>query len=254
MNRKHELDALKNEEAELQRRLEELRHRRSALENGEPPRAAPTSKSTPPLRDQILDLLSEAKAPLNSLLLAGVMRPLYGRQVPSTRFGTLSNDESKSFESSRARPIYLCHCLTYDHGQPVKRYWARSDWPLAERIMGPMSGRVLFMRGALWAISLAQRAERGERAVVSIEILKYIAADQARDAGIAVKRGEFPYEAWLSAINESLQQHEEEDRSLREGAASALLQSLSERDQLFGSRKGFVSLPGSRPSWRSAME
>jgi hypothetical protein len=255
MNRKLEIDALKDEKAKLQRQLDDLHDRLSALEKDhEPKPRAPSLKSTTPLRDQILDLLDDAKIPLNSLLLASLMRPLYGRQVPSTRFGTLSNDESKSYESSRARPIYLCHCITYDHGEPVKRFWARSDWPLADRIMGPMTGRVLFMRGAMWVISMSQKVESGERTAVSADTLKYIAADQARDAGIAVKRGEFPYDAWLASIDESLQRLERDDRELREGAAAALSQTLTDYAQLFGSRKGLVSLPGSRPSWRSAME
>src|SRR4051794_22772154 len=102
MNEETDLDALKVQEAALERKLAKLRERRIALERGT--RLRP-SESGRPLRDLVLDSLAEAGGPLNSLLLAGIMRPLYGRNVPSTRFGTLSNDEAKSYDSSRARPV-----------------------------------------------------------------------------------------------------------------------------------------------------
>jgi hypothetical protein len=251
MDQKKTLDDLRLEEAELERRLAELRTQRVALEKG---KRSASAKPMPPLRDQVLEILDDAGYPLNSLLLASVMRPLYGRTVPSTRFGTLSNDEVKSFESSRARPTYLCHCLTYDQGQPVKRFWARSDWALSMRIMAPMTGRLLFLRGAAWAIELARSAERRDREVSNLEILKFVAADQARDAGLHVKRGEFPYAEWLAEISIVISKIAEEDRVIREESAKVLADHLSDRDQLFGSAKGFVSLPGSRSSWRSGNE
>ncbi|MEO7691193.1 MAG: hypothetical protein ABIS51_18060 [Sphingomonas sp.] len=242
---------LRSEEAELERQLEELRTKRIALEQKVKPRSRDNAR---PLRDLVLDLVQDAGAPLNSLLLASVIRPLQGRVVPATRFGTLSNDEAKSFDSSRARPVYLCHCLTHDQGQAVKRFWARSDWPFAERIMGPMTGRILFLQGAAWTIKLARLVEGGELAADNLEVLKYVAADQARDAGLSVKRGEFPYEEWLAAIADAIDRYIGEDRALRETAAVVLAVRLDDRERLFGTRKGLVSLPGSTPSWRSAIE
>lgn len=246
-----DIDRLKSEEAELERRLNEVRQRRSELEKRSRPR---TGKGGRPLRDTMLDMLQEARCPLNSLLLASVIRPLFGRNIPSTRFGTLSNDEASSFDSSRARPVYLCHCLTHDQGQAVKRFWARSDWPLAQRIMGPMTGRILFLKGAAWTIKLASLVDEGRLTADNPDTLKYVAADQARDAGLSVKRGDFPYEAWLTSIAAAIDRHEAEDRTLREAAATELAHRLPERDQLFGSRAGFVSLPGSRETWRSAID
>lgn len=182
------------------------------------------------------------------------MRPLHGRNIPSTRFGTLSNDEAASLASSRARPDYLCHCLTHDQGQAVKRFWARSDWPLAERVIGLMSGRILFLKGAAWTINLARLVDDQRLAADNPETLKYVAADQARDAGLPVKRGESPYESWLASIAEAIDRHADEDRAVREAAAAELGHRLSEREQLFGVRAGFVSLPGSTESWRSAID
>lgn len=248
----NDLELIRIQEAELQQQLDELRTRRVALEKGQRPRGG--NDAGRPVRDLILDVLQDAGSPLNSLLLASVLRPLHGRDIPSTRFGTLSNDETKSFDSSRARPVYLCHCLTHDQGQPVKRFWARSDWPLEERVMGPMSGRILFLRGAAWTINLARLVAAGELAAENPEVLEYVAADQARDAGLSVKRGDFPYEAWLEAIAGTIDRHLAEDLALRRAAAVELSRQLSERELLFGARQGLVSLPGSNPSWRSAID
>lgn len=250
MKKKVELEDLKTQEAELERQLSNIRMQRMAIE-----RTSRSAKETVrPLRDVLLDTLADAHFPLNSLLLASIMRPLYGRNVPSSRFGTLSNDEIKSFDSKRPRLVYLCHCLTYDHGQAVKRFWARSDWPLAARIMGPMSARVLFLQGAAWVISLAQAVEAGTRSADNLEILKYVAADQARDAGLPVKRGDFPYQDWLEAIAATLSRHEESDRVTREESGDTLAAKLNERELLFGTSPGLVSLPGSDANWRSAMK
>lgn len=246
-----DLDRLRAEEAELERRLLEVRERRAHLERRSRPRPADGGR---PLREIVLDLLGDARAPLNSLLIANVLRPLQDRTIPSTRFGTLSNDEAKSFDSSRAKPVYLCHCLTHDQGQAVKRFWARSDWPLKLRIIGPMSGRLLFLEGAAWTIRLARAAQRKELVAANPETLNYVAADQARDAGLHVQRGVFPYDEWLKSIADLMERHRAEDERARSEAAETLATRLSERDLLFGARAPLVSLPGSKPGWVSADE
>lgn len=246
-----DLDRLRAEEAELERRLIEVREHRARLERRTRPRPADSGR---PLREIVLDLLGDAKVPLNSLLIANVLRPLQDRTIPSTRFGTLANDEAKSFDSSRAKPVYLCHCLTHDQGQAVKRFWARSDWPLEHRIIGPMSGRLLFLEGAAWTIRLARAADRRELTAANPETLNYVAADQARDAGLHVQRGVFPYDEWLKTIADQIERHRAEDEKTRIEAAQKLAARLSERDLLFGARAPLVSLPGSRPGWVSADE
>jgi hypothetical protein len=247
-----DIQRLLDEEAELERRLKAVQEKRAALQNKVRPKV--TSTTNRPLRDIVVEVLAESKTPLNSLLLASIIRPLHGRDIPSTRFGTLSTDELKSYDSSRRRPVYLCHCITHDRGEAVKRFWARSDWSLAERIIAPMSGRVLFLKGAAWAIGLAKAVEEGELVAAKPDVLNYVAADQARDVGVVVKRGEFPFDEWLKAIEVSIMRYEPEDREIREAAASALSERMADRALLFGAAPGFVSLPGSHKDWRSARD
>lgn len=246
-----ELDHLRAEEAELERRLLEVREHRARVERRTRPRRADRRR---PLREVVLDLLADAAVPLNSLLVASVLRPLQDRKIPSTRFGTLSNDEAKSFDSSRPKPVYLCHCLTHDQGQAVKRFWVRSDWSLQDRIMGPMSGRLLFLKGAAWTIRLARAVDTEELTAANSEMLNFVAADQARDAGLHVQRGVFPYDDWLDAIAGLLKRHHAEDEQVRAEAAAVLQAELSDRELLFGTKGAFASLPGSKPGWVSGNE
>jgi len=246
-----DLDRLRAEEAELERRLIEVREHRARLERRARPRSADGGR---PLREIVLELLGDAKVPLNSLLIANVLRPLQDRTIPSTRFGTLANDEAKSFDSSRPKPVYLCHCLTHDEGQAVKRFWARSEWPLEDRIIGPMSGRLLFLEGAAWTIRLARAADRKQLVAAKPDTLNYLAADQARDAGLHVQRGIFPFDEWLQVIAGLIERHRADDERTRVEAAETLAARLSERDLLFGARAPLVSLPGSKSGWVSADE
>jgi hypothetical protein len=247
-----DIKRLLDEEAELQLRLKAVQEKRAALQSRARSKTAPAPVR--PLRDIVVEALAEAKTPLNSLLLASIIRPLQNREIPSTRFGTLSTDEIKSYESSRHRPVYLCHCITHDRGDAVKRFWARSDWPLVERVIGPMSGRILFLKGAAWAIGLARAVKEGKLVAAKPDVLNYVAADQARDVGIVVQRGEFPFDEWLKAIEVSIIRYAPEDREIRQAAALALSERLNERALLFGAPPGFVSLPGSHKDWRSARD
>lgn len=241
----NELDQILMREESLRRELEQLRRQRMLLERAARPRRAERS-----LRDLTLDLLAEAGTPLNSLLIAGVLSALYSREVPSTRFGTLSIDEQRSFAAGRvARPVYLCHCLNAADGVAVKRFWARSDWGLHERIIGAMTGRVLFLKAAIWIIKLAE-----DRADAAPERLKFLAADHARSAGLKVDRGTFQFPEWLAALEAQLQKYLPEDEEARRAAAAALGERLNDQDRLFGTRSGLVSIPGTTRRWKEANE
>jgi len=238
-----DVEELRQQELELERRLAEVRHELSTRHTPDPVKRSAERR---PLRELVLDALNDAGVPLNSLLIASVFRPLFGREVPATRFGTLSVDEQRSFDSSRPRPVYLCHCLTHDRGQAMKRFWARSDWPLEDRVIGPMSGRVLFLRGAIWVIRLASSAGEG-----ADERLLYVAADQARDAGCAVKRGDFPYGEWITHIQAQIERYSDDDRAVRHEAAAELVARLGERELLFGAPGELTSIPGTSTRWNA---
>ena len=237
-------ETLRAQEAALERQLAEIRKLRIVAEQKEGQVASPRRA----VREFVLDLLTDAGFALNSLLLASIMPPLYGKKISSTRFGTLSTDEAKSFDSARARPVYLCHLLKFDDAQPIKRYWARSDWPLSDRVYGPHSSRLLFLKAAKWTIELAQ----ARKDAVDHEQLHFVAADQARSAGLKVVRGEFPFGEWSGSLTEEIDRLNSIDAEERERAAAEIGDKLKPRELLYGSPGGLLSLPGTQPTYRSA--
>ena len=64
-----------------------------------------------PLRSICLDELGDCGFMLYSHTISQLCRAQLGREIPSTRFGTLSSDEQKAFENGRPRPVFLCHGL-----------------------------------------------------------------------------------------------------------------------------------------------
>src|SRR5262249_2766313 len=149
------------------------------------------------------------------------------------RFGTLSRDEERAFsranQSGAARPVWLCHALTYDRGEPIRRLWARSDWALEDRIVGPLSGRVIYLRLTARLSELAADVETA----ADPELLKYIAADAARDLVPGFKRGSFPLDEWRNAALLQLAEVEQEDAVIRRQAAQRLASELPVAQHLF---------------------
>ena len=90
---------------------------------------------------------------------------------------------------------------------------------------------------------------KNEVPAANSETLNFVAADQARDAGLKVQRGKFPYDEWLEAIAEQLGRHRDEDEQLRAEVSEAFSEKLSERELLYGARQPLVSLPGTKPGW-----
>lgn len=235
---------LRAQEAALERQLAEIRKQRIVAEKKEGQTASPRRA----VREFVLDLLTDAGFALNSLLIASVMPPLYGKKISSSRFGTLSTDEAKSFDSARVRPVYLCHLLKFDDAQPIKRFWARSDWPISDRIYGPHSSRLLFLKAAKWTIELAETRNDA----VDAERLRFVAADQARSAGLKVVRGDFPFDEWSNFLSDEISRLDAVDADERETAAAAIKNELNPRELLYGSQGGLVSLPGTQATYRSA--
>lgn len=184
-----------------------------------------------PLRALVLDLLDDLGTSAYSREISQILEATTARKVPPTRFGALSADEERAFLSSRPRPVYLAHCLTYERAEPIKRLWARSDWPLSERLVGPTTGRVRHLRTTVRLCEMAAAAQaRGQDATM----LSILAADHASDVpGVRVKRGTFELDQWRAGALAALTELEPRDRQARAEAAAALSW-MPEHHLLFG--------------------
>ena len=230
-------EALLEKLSKIEEQLEDLDGQRQPSAAAEKPsnyevdEGSTRSGRRKPVRQVVLDVLEDCGTLLYSRELSNIARAIYGRQVPASRFGGLARDEANSFESSRPRPVYLCHGLTHDRGLAIKRLWGRSDWPLAERIVAPTTGRAQHLRvtAALCEIALDRVDTTAEP-----ETLHILAADHASDLpGVKVKRGDFELKHWRDVARELLEDVGPEDEQKREDAAERLSR-LSPRQQLFG--------------------
>ena len=106
----------------------------------------------------------------------------------------------------------------------------------------------MFLKGALWTIDLAQNSE----AAIEPEKLSYVAADQARSAGLPVKRGDFPFNEWKETIGAEIDRLSAQDLEIRKEAAEKFQIELTPEAQLFGRAQDLVSLPGTKSNFRSA--
>lgn len=233
--------ALEQELAQLRRRVAGQKSspeiRPAPLEN---PRSAPASRS---VRDLVLDALDELGLPMYSQQLALFIRARFGREIPATRFGTLSVDEERAFARAARRSVWLGHGLTFDRAEPIKRVWGRSDWPLADRLVTPTWGRVQHLR---LTARLAELAAQADEIAANPELLKFLAADYAQELGVKVTKGEFELDTWRSLALEQLQRVVDKDLPLVEQAAKTWRDVLSESESLFGrrARPDLVVVPG----------
>jgi hypothetical protein len=215
--------------------------------HAEEPKPAPSRARPRSLRESVLDQLHATGSMMYSQTIAQVFRAQSDREVASTRFGTLSYDEQKMFDTGRAKVVFLCHGLTYDRGEAIKRLWARSDWPLKDRIVGPNTGRVIFLKLAIW---LNHAAGARPATWARRDLLEYLAADCARDLGLRVRKGDRHFSEWRAAAEEELARIEPDDADQRRRAAAILSDRLKPRELHFGAAEALVALPGSRGAWR----
>lgn len=183
-----------------------------------------------PVRVVVLDALEELGCVAYSREVALYVKARYGQDIPLTRFGTLGTDEKKAFGSDRSRPVYLCHGLTPERFEAIKRLWARSDWPLWTRIVAPTTGRVQHLQMTVKLCELALEVTNA----ASPDSLKIIAADHARALpGIRFQRGQFDLEEWRKIASFELEKWRQQDEDLRHSYAETL-KAYEEESQLFG--------------------
>lgn len=191
------------------------------------------TKRLRPVRALILDALQDLEWPAYSRELALYCHALTGRELKPERFGTLSKDEYVAYtqKKSRPRPVWLCHALTHDRHQAIKRLWARSDWPLESRVVAPTTGRIQHLKVT---VKLCDIALRVEGIAADSEKMRIIAADHARDLpGINFRRGKFELEVWRDTAQRLLDQLLPQDEEARKESAQRL-RPRPEVYQLFG--------------------
>ncbi len=185
-----------------------------------------------PLRDLVLTALEELGCPAYSRQLAVYLKVTRGRSISPERFGSLSRDELEAYRRAPSkRPVWLCHVLTADRHEVIRRLWARSDWPREWRVFAPTSGRV---QQLAMTRRLCELALDADRIAVDPQMLRIFVADHARALpGVTVQRGVFELDEWRRRAAEELARWEEADRVAR-AASAEWLRARPPLHQLFG--------------------
>lgn len=186
------------------------------------------------MRDLVLDALTEIGFTCYAQQLMLYIKARYGRGLNPTRFGTLSVDEERACSRGTSRPVWLCHGLTFDRAEPVKRLWARSDWSLESRLVTPIFGRTQYLRAAAKFSELAMQADA---LAADPHLMRYLAADHARDLGVVVKHGEFKLEEWRDLALGQLSALEEKEADLLTRTAREMAKTLEGAELLFGRKQ-----------------
>ena len=122
--------------------------------------AATTSRSTTAPRERALAILAWAGLPLATEQLAelAALRPNAGL-APSRLRALLAHEEGRWARRPAADPVWLVPALDADDGSRLPRYLARSDWPLADRLVGSLTPRVLTLRLVLRLLDGSREGE-----------------------------------------------------------------------------------------------
>ncbi|MFC4127181.1 hypothetical protein [Nocardia rhizosphaerae] len=192
-----------------------------------------------PVREHVhraLTLLSVPSAP--KLVLATHDAFFSGELLPA-RLTSLRRDEERSFRSAPyARPYYVCAALTTDLLAPARGLMAVSSWPLAQRMVGPLSPRVDLLRAAIRLAEhlSAQPGEPGVRVLwrLAVSIPGVSGGPDTLDPAKVV-----------TAAERELAVHADADASARRAAARRADRQLTDpAAQLFGVRLGLAERRG----------
>ncbi|GAA3451088.1 SNF7 family protein [Dactylosporangium matsuzakiense] len=193
------------------------------------------SPSAPPIlsiREQVHHALTLLAVPAAPKLIIAVHDAFFPGELVAARLTSLRRDEERSFKvAPYNRPYYLCPALTADLLSPARGLLAISTWPLATRVVGPLSARVDFL---VAAIKVAQRvAQLPDDAHDARRLLWRFASGIPGAVGLS---GGADPDTVAKQAQAELDVHLEADTADRAAAASRAQERLDGSEALFGAR------------------
>jgi hypothetical protein len=215
----------------------------SASQTVPPP--AENSRSLLPLREQVYEALSLLQVPAAPRLIATVHEAFFGAAFPTTRVTSLKRDEERSFKTAPfARPYYICAALSADYLSPSRGLLAVSTWPLAKRVIGPLSPRVDFLTAAIRIAEALERIPDPPSSAWGL-LARFAASIPGASQGNPHSRG--PHSrghghatadpaAVRGAAEAELAVHHDADARTRQDAADRGRKQLTDAEQFFGTK------------------
>ncbi|MFF6961672.1 hypothetical protein [Streptomyces sp. NPDC008317] len=209
-------------------------------ESAEPP-VAPTAGpaargASLPAREHVHRALTLLQTPAAPKLIVGVHEAFFPGELSASKLSSLRRDEERSYRSSPgARPYYLCPALAYDLLTPVRALITISTWDPEQRLVGPLSPRVNFLRSAM-RVAETVHASQSPPSAAALRLLWRFAMNIPDAAPVAtVGRASSPDpQRVIDAAHSELNVHQEADRATRATAARRARKKLNDGELLFG--------------------
>ncbi|MFE3444057.1 hypothetical protein ACFXNW_13575 [Nocardia sp. NPDC059180] len=203
-----------------------------------PEELAPPATSTVPVREHVHRALTLLSVPSAPKLVLAVHTGFFSGELVPARLTSLRRDEERSFRASHfARPYYICSALTTDLLAQARGLLAVSTWPLAQRMVGPLSPRVDLLKVA---IRLAEHVSANQHAEPSGRRVLWQLSTSI--PGINGTPNRLDPAAVIEAARGELAVHIDEDTHQREQAAQRATRQLDDpAAQLFGTRLGVAA-------------
>jgi hypothetical protein len=175
------------------------------------------------LCEALLEALSELSCPAYTSELSSYLRARYGklgRALTPTRIERIIGNNILMHRAEALINPSLCTALTSEHGEPVIRLIARTDWLLARRIVAATTGRA---RHLLITARLCDLAINNKHYFADHHTLLRLVAAHARGLpNTVVRYDRYDLEEWLVLSLDLSRVAAGEDEQARANAAARL--------------------------------
>lgn len=177
------------------------------------------------LCEALLEALSELACPAYTSELVPYLRARYGKfgspLTPTRIERTIENNIlTRRAEGSSLTKPSLCTALTSEHGEPIMKLIARTDWPLAQRVVGATTGRAryLLITARLCDLAINKKGDFADY----LTLVRLVAAHARGLPGRVVRYERYDLEEWLGLSLELSRMTADEDEQARVDAAARL--------------------------------
>jgi hypothetical protein len=192
------------------------------------------SRGQRPMRELVLDVLSELDVPAQPRLISEIAFIRFGQLLPPERFASLRRDEERAYlNNPTARPAWVVPAINCLGLHAYARIVTSSTWLVEKRLIGGLSLRANHLRTTLSLVQLWERLPDGPASPTAVSLAEIIARFASTIAG-ALEHGAFTdAQQVLDATHKELEAIDTLDQQEREEAARKL-HGQAERFQLWG--------------------
>lgn len=196
----------------------------------------PTLSKLPSMRERVVEAVTQLNVPCSPKLIAAYCEARTGEPFDLRTISSLRRDEQRSWKSGSRRDTYLVPALEGPWLVAARGRFALSHWPLALRIIGPLSPRMHHLRVC---VRLLDEFEHSEGNADRRTRMGKLLAEYARSVPGAMTtawtgRDEIDTGRVRAALNSEIEFLEVEDNNWRRREAERAARTLDEMQQLWG--------------------